>query len=90
MKLVQNFVEGRNVAIEFRYADGRYHRLPALAAELVSRGVNVIVAVPSSPAALAARSATQKIPFVFLLGAPSETSATEICSDAQGAAHMTV
>ena len=67
--LEQGYVEGRNVAIDYRYADGRYERLPALAAELVSQGVNVIAAVGSSPAALAARAVTQKIPIVFLLGA---------------------
>src|SRR5215472_3082091 len=46
------FIEDRNVVFEYRYADGRYDRLPALAADLVTRQVNVIVALPSSPAAL--------------------------------------
>src|SRR5215207_10019091 len=58
----QGYVEGRNVRIEYRYAHGDYDRLPALATELVSVPVAVIVALPSSPAALAAKAATQKIP----------------------------
>jgi putative ABC transport system substrate-binding protein len=62
------FVEGRNVAIEFRWAEGRYGRLPALAAELVQRQVDVIVAPGGAPVALAAKSATRTIPIVFEMG----------------------
>ena len=61
------YVEARDVAIEYRWAEGQYDRLPAMAAELVRRRVAVIVAIPI-PAAIAAKSATAKIPIVFYVG----------------------
>jgi putative ABC transport system substrate-binding protein len=59
------FVEGQNVALEFRWAHGQYDRLPELAAELVSRRVAVLVAVGGNPSPAAAKQATSTIPIVF-------------------------
>jgi ABC-type uncharacterized transport system substrate-binding protein len=62
------FVDGQNVTIEFRWAEGQYDRLPKFAAELVSRPVAVILA-GSLPSALAAKGKTSTIPIVFVIGA---------------------
>jgi ABC-type uncharacterized transport system substrate-binding protein len=62
------FVEGRNVAIEYRWAGGQYDRLPQLATELVDRGVAVIILVGGGPTTAAAKAATATIPIVFNTG----------------------
>jgi putative tryptophan/tyrosine transport system substrate-binding protein len=62
------YVEGRNVAIEYRWAEGHNDRLPAIMAELVAREVAVIAVPASTPGALAAKAATTKIPIVFYIG----------------------
>jgi putative tryptophan/tyrosine transport system substrate-binding protein len=62
------YVEGQNLAIEFRWARGRYDLLPAMAAELVSRRVAVLTTAGGEPSALAAKRATSTIPIVFGIG----------------------
>jgi putative ABC transport system substrate-binding protein len=62
------FVEGQNITIEYRWADGQYDRLPKLAAELVQRRVVLLVTTGGEPSALAAKAATSTIPIVFTTG----------------------
>src|SRR5437899_9083139 len=62
------YLEGKNVQIEYRWAEGHYDRLPALAAELVAHNVNVIVNEGGAPSVFAAKNATSTIPIVFHIG----------------------
>jgi putative ABC transport system substrate-binding protein len=62
------YVEGQNISVKYRWANGDYERLPALASELVGLGVTLLVAVGGTPSAQAAKAATATIPIVFLIG----------------------
>src|SRR5215475_164911 len=62
------YVEGQNVTIEYRWAEGQYERFPTLASELVRRQVTVIVSLGGTPGALAVKAATTSIPIVFQSG----------------------
>jgi putative tryptophan/tyrosine transport system substrate-binding protein len=65
---VSGFVEGKDIEIEYRWANGEYERLAALAADLIGRRVTVLVTTGSEPSALAAKAATTAIPIVFVIG----------------------
>ena len=65
-------MERQNVAIVYRWAEGRYDLLPALAAELVDRKVDVIFSAGGPPSAVAAKAATTSVPIVFIANSPVE------------------
>ncbi len=72
------YVEGRDIAIEYRWAEGNYQRLPALVAELVAAGVELIVTA-GTPAAFAVRNATPSVPCVMVaVGDPSEPALSPV------------
>jgi putative tryptophan/tyrosine transport system substrate-binding protein len=72
-----SFVEGENLAIEYRWARGDYERLPALAADLVGKPVRVLATVGGEPPVLAAKAATSTIPIVFSMGDPVQLGVVE-------------
>jgi putative ABC transport system substrate-binding protein len=72
------FIEGQNVKIEYRWAEGQYDRLPAFATELVQLGSVLLVTTGGEPSALAAKAATSKIPIIFTTGGdPVKTGLVE-------------
>jgi putative ABC transport system substrate-binding protein len=78
------YTEGRNVIIEFRFAEGNFERVPELVADLVRRKVSAIVIPNTTASAVAAKAATQTIPIVFSLGQPVEVGLVQSLSHPGG------
>ncbi len=85
----EGFIENRNVQIEYRWANGRHDLLPGMAAELVSRRVNLIAASGASSAPLAAKAATSTIPIVFSIGDTDPVQAGIVSSLSRPGANIT-
>jgi putative tryptophan/tyrosine transport system substrate-binding protein len=79
------YVEGQNLAIEYRWAEGSYDRLPGLAADLVGRKVDLIATSGGPPAALAAKNAASTIPIVFVSSDPRSSQASSPASPGRAA-----
>jgi putative tryptophan/tyrosine transport system substrate-binding protein len=83
------FAAGRNVALEYRFANGEIGKLPALAADLVGRNVSVIAAMGGSRSAMAAKAATSTIPIVFTMGDADPVSAGVVANLARPGGNIT-
>jgi putative ABC transport system substrate-binding protein len=88
------YVEGQNVAIEYRWAESHFDRLPALAADLVVRKIDVIATQGGTPSILAAKSATSTIPIVFVVADPVAAGLVDSLAppggNLTGVSHMTI
>jgi len=83
------FFEGKNVQIQYRFADGQTSKLPALAVDLVQSKVNVIAAMGGSSAAIAAKEATSTIPIVFTMGDADPVQVGVVSNLARPGANLT-